>query len=218
MPDPWSKTHLLAIDTTSPVLSVALGSPGCVLAHRSEPAARSSAKAMRLIDDCLAAESLAPRRISALVVLRGPGSFTGIRVGLALAQGLRQALGIAAGTLSSFEALAATADGRTPILAAVASGRDTWRLQRFDGPTAEGNVTTASDADLLVLAQRLPVIGFGLDRLSSEHHPGADLRLPPALASAALAIASSADWDPAGLTKPLYLAPPPADPRAATRH
>jgi tRNA threonylcarbamoyl adenosine modification protein YeaZ len=57
-----------------------------------------------------------PRDLGALVVGIGPGSFTGVRIGLAAARGLALALDLAGAGVSTLDALAAGAPGATPVV------------------------------------------------------------------------------------------------------
>ena len=67
---------------------------------------RSSAALLGLVDEALAAAGLGPRQLAGVIALRGPGSFTGLRVGLATALGLHESLGIAAGVYPTHLVLA----------------------------------------------------------------------------------------------------------------
>src|SRR5688500_20042893 len=96
-PPPPAGGALLALDTGSPLVSVAVGRPGEVAAERAVAIERSAAALLAPVDEALAAAGLAPRQLAGVIALRGPGSFTGLRVGLATALGLREAVGIAAG-------------------------------------------------------------------------------------------------------------------------
>jgi len=78
----------------------------------------------------VAAEALAGRRPQAVAATAGPGSFTGIRAGLALARGLALGFGVPAVAVSTAEALAAeVAEGR--VLAAIDSRRGHLFLAAF---------------------------------------------------------------------------------------
>lgn len=212
----------MALDTTSPLLSVATGSAERALCERSVAATRSSAVVMELVDDCLRAAGLSPRELTGMVVLSGPGSFTGLRVGLALAQGFHQALNLPVGTITTFEVLASTpSDATRPLIAAVPAGRCTWQLQRFDAHSprqAQGEPVHSTDETLLNLSRGQQVIGFGLDRLVAQEAAATQLLTPPPLAAVALSVAPRSEWNAERLTEPLYLTPPPVDPQATARH
>jgi len=102
---------LLALDTSGPVGSVAVGSAGQVLAlvsltERQEHAARL----VPAIDRALCAAALAPGDLTGVVVGEGPGSFTGVRVAAATAKGLARALDVPLWAVSSLTAAALVAD------------------------------------------------------------------------------------------------------------
>ena len=111
---------LLAVDAGSPRVSVAVGDAGEVLAEAAETRERSSATLLAMVDGVLAEAGLRAAELAGLVALRGPGSFTGLRVGLATVLGLHQALGLPAVAVPTLGVLAAlgpgdgTADPRGP--------------------------------------------------------------------------------------------------------
>lgn len=222
MRPPTQLLNVLAIDGGSARLSVAVGSLRTVVAERSAPADRSSSTLMRLLDECLAAAALTPADLDAIIALRGPGSFTGLRVGLALAQGLHQALTVPVGTLGTLEVLAQQVEAAVPVRAVVRAGRDAWYLRSF-GP--------GSPHRPLGPAQRLAtahltepetdgasvIVGFDVVEALAERDSAPDLARESApLAPLALRSIESAEWDAQTLTSPLYLAPAPADIAAAT--
>ncbi len=208
---------LLALDAGSPVTSVAVGVGDRVLSLRTVAIRRSSAKLLALVAEALEESGHAPRDLAAVVSLRGPGSFTGLRVGLATALGLAEALAIPAAAVTTFDALAASAPavpGR--LVAAVDALRGEWFVRAYragDPPTPDG---PPERVPAPALAARAPctVVGFGLEALAGDAGPAAGLRLEPAgpLAPAALRLAAhgALNWDPAGLTSPLYLREPAA--------
>ncbi len=88
MPPPL---RLLAIETSTDTLSVALGSgvPGAPeWRHRGPGAAQASATLLPLVRNLLAQSGWALDSLDAIVFGRGPGSFTGLRTACAVAQGL----------------------------------------------------------------------------------------------------------------------------------
>lgn len=127
---------LLVLDSASPTVSVAVAAAGHLLAERREPIARSSVRLLPMIDEALGAAETDLAGLAGLVALAGPGSFTGLRVGMATALGLHQAVGVAATTVPTFHALAAWALeeglGGGPVLAAVDVLRAEWAVQAFE--------------------------------------------------------------------------------------
>jgi len=98
---------LLAFDTSTPTARVALISPGdeC-LGLREKTAARHSANLLALCDEILRGASVRVDNLRAVACGAGPGSFTGLRVGLAVAKGLALPAALPLVLLSSLDALA----------------------------------------------------------------------------------------------------------------
>src|ERR687886_1601694 len=103
---------ILAFDTATDVATSALVDDGEVLGERAS-------RAVTLLEDVdalLRQGGVRADAIDALVVGIGPGSFTGVRVGLATARGLSLALGVTVAGVSTLDALAAGAPGATPVI------------------------------------------------------------------------------------------------------
>lgn len=111
----------LAFDTTVEACSVAVADGGRVLAHLSERRARGHAEAlMPMIEAALAEAGRDMASLEGVLVTTGPGTFTGVRIGIAAARGLGLALTARIGGLSTLEALALGAldrlgDGETVL-------------------------------------------------------------------------------------------------------
>lgn len=87
---PW-----LVIDTAAPRAVIAVARGREVLASRALDETRHHAELLpRAVDDVLAAAALPSRELGGVAVGKGPGSFVGVRVGLAYGKGLATALGI----------------------------------------------------------------------------------------------------------------------------
>ena len=131
---------ILAFDTSSAACTAALfdGDGNCV-ARRDELIGRGHSE--RLVP--MLAELLDERRAARILVGVGPGSFTGIRVGIAAAHGL--AIGWSADLLgmSSLALLAAGADTDAEVAAAVIGGHGELFVQQFD-PDGEPQTALAN--------------------------------------------------------------------------
>lgn len=102
--------NLLAFDTALAACSAVVWRGGEVRARRSERRARGHAEAlMPMIEAVMAESGLGFAALDCLVVTRGPGTFTGVRIGLAAARGLGLAAGIPVLGLTTLEAVAAGA-------------------------------------------------------------------------------------------------------------
>jgi tRNA threonylcarbamoyladenosine biosynthesis protein TsaB len=99
---------ILALEFSSSQRSVALARGGRVLAEASEAGGRET-HAFGMIERVLAAANIGHAEIGCLAVGLGPGSYTGIRVALAIAQGWQLATGVKLLGLGSAECLAAQA-------------------------------------------------------------------------------------------------------------
>lgn len=98
--------RLLAIETSSSIGSIALRS-GNDVAERSIPTPREQSDlVLPHIDELLAGAGLRLKELDALVLGRGPGSFTGLRIAAAVVQGLGFAADLPVVSISSLEALA----------------------------------------------------------------------------------------------------------------
>ena len=183
---------ILAIDTSTAACSAALfDSDGTCLAHRDELIGRGhSERLVPMLD-----ELLGGRRADKILVGAGPGSFTGIRVGIAAAQGLAIAWDCELKGMSSLALLAAGIEVNGDVAAAVDGGHGELFVQQFAGGTLEAksellNLPPSDAADIisaetvvgpgagaLVEARR---IGQAIDGWPSAQNA---LRLPDALRS-----------------------------------
>jgi tRNA threonylcarbamoyladenosine biosynthesis protein TsaB len=191
---------ILAFDTATDVATSALVEDGEVLGERTS-------RAVTLLEDVDALVRQAGARtgdIQGLAVGTGPGSFTGLRVGLATARGLALALGVPVAGVSTLDALAAGAPGALPVI-------DARRGEVF---VLQGEPRVLAPGDLDVEAGTV-CVGDGAVRYRSvlaakgaEIPPdGDDRHIPRARFHAQLA----RDFGPAELVEPMYLRVPDAD-------
>ena len=126
---------ILALEFSSEQRSVALARAGRLLAEAGETGGRDT-KAFGLIEKVLAAAEIGREQVEVIVVGLGPGSYTGIRAAIAVAQGWQLATGVKLLGVSSVDALAAQAQaagifGRVHVVVDAQRGefyRATWEI------------------------------------------------------------------------------------------
>ena len=164
---------ILALDASSHACSAAVVEDGRLISHRLRMLERGQAEALiPLAAEALAEAGLTCSGADVIACTVGPGSFTGLRIGLAAARGLVLATGRRFAGVSSFEALARAlpADqrrGRT-ILAAVDAKRAELFLQLLDpalDPVGEPFAATPEAAVSWLPAGPLLIVGDGAERL-----------------------------------------------------
>ncbi len=192
---------ILAFDTATSVATSALVRDGEVLGERA------TTVPLRLLEDVdalLRAAGVEPGRLDALAVGRGPGSFTGVRMGLAAARALGFSLDIPAAGVSTLAALAAGAPDALPLI-------DAKRRELF---LEQGGEIVALPAAAFEAPGRV-CVGDGalryrehLERTGATVPPDdSELHLPRARFHAALA----EGFHPADELRPVYVRAPDAD-------
>ena len=111
--------NILAVDTCLDACSVAVWADGRTLAAASEPMSRGHQERLApLAEATMARAGLRFKDLDRIAVTVGPGSFTGLRVGLAFAKGLALALDIPCVGIGTLEALAESAGANDGLVAA----------------------------------------------------------------------------------------------------
>ena len=154
---------LLALETGSPTASVAVVDGGKPLAHHERTVTTHSDVLLVLIDRALADAGLPLSALDGVAIGAGPGSFTGLRIGMATAKGLCFAADLPLWTVSSLAALAcdaAAAPGST-VLAAL----DARRGEVFAGAyrIADGGEPAALADEAVLPPDRLADYAAALD-------------------------------------------------------
>jgi tRNA threonylcarbamoyladenosine biosynthesis protein TsaB len=124
--------RVLALDTTTRAGSVAVAGDGRVLVERAGDALRTHAERLpgELLD-ALSAAGLSASDIDLFAVASGPGSFTGLRIGIATIQGIAFVHRKAVAPISALRALAEVAAHDVPVGARVGAWMDAHRRDVF---------------------------------------------------------------------------------------
>ncbi len=113
---------ILALDTTTEACSAPLGAGGGVVGRWERIPGGHSERILPMIEELLAEAGLPRSAVDAIAFCRGPGSFTGVRIGTGVAQGLALALDrplLPVSTLATLAAGAIRRDGADRVIAAI---------------------------------------------------------------------------------------------------
>lgn len=206
---------LLAIETATAGCSVALIAGDRVVAAMDETVGRGHAERLvPQIAELLAAVGIT--RAEAILVDCGPGSFTGVRVGLAAARGLALGWGVPVAGCSSLALIAAAAlaeHDADEIAVAIAGGHGELFVQCFAArPTlhATGAPASLTPADAAAAVPERLVAGSGAELLVAARGAGAACAMLPRATHATLLPPALATLPPT----PIYGRAPDAKPRA----
>lgn len=115
---------ILVIDTSGPVCGVAVMDENKVFSEfTAQNKNTHSASLMPMADEALRAAGTELREIEAIAAVTGPGSFTGVRIGVATAKGLAHGAGIPCIPVDALEALAVSAGNTDGIICPIQDAR-----------------------------------------------------------------------------------------------
>jgi tRNA threonylcarbamoyladenosine biosynthesis protein TsaB len=159
---------ILVIDTSGPVCAAGIMDAGAetVIAAKSELLGKGHAERLiPMIDEVLAEAGLALKDMTRIAVTTGPGSFTGIRVGVAAARGFALALGLPAIGVTTLRVVAEQVleiGPPAPVAAIIDAGRDEIFAQVFatDGEALTEPAAYGHD-DIRAIVERFGAIPAG---------------------------------------------------------
>ncbi len=204
---------ILGINTVADACEAALVRDGVVIAGLSEPMNQGhDARLAPVVEQLMREASTAFADLHRVAVIVGPGSFTGVRVGVAFARGLALSLDIPAVGVTSLEAI----DGlpsRGYVLGVLPAKRRpphrTWWGQLIDAGRGGAEPFEAGEEELAALAAGTDAVCGGLEdlpHLGQRQIPGAPSARAAALFAARMA---ASDLPP---PRPIYVREPDATP------
>jgi tRNA threonylcarbamoyladenosine biosynthesis protein TsaB len=204
---------LLAFDTSTETLSIAVAHGDMLLEHSGTGGAQASSTLIPLIQQLLANAGLALGELDAIAFGRGPGSFTGLRTACSVAQGLGFGAGVRLLPIDTLQAVAEEARHRFGLQRVVAV-LDARMDQVYTAGYDFGVEVMASEAELVspeavavpagwaLAGNAFAAYGERLPRAAARHEvlptAAAMLRLAPALLAAGRTVAPADAW-------PLYV-------------
>ncbi len=200
---------ILGINTVADACEAALVRDGNVVAELSEPMQQGHDARLAPVVEKLMRESATQfTDLDRIAIVVGPGSFTGVRVGVAFARGLALSLDKPAVGVTSLEALDwLAAEGR--VLGVLAAKRRpperTWWFQRIDAGRGVEEPGEADEASIRAMAVE---VGAAYGAVASLELPGMDTK-PSARAAALFAARLTGDLPS---PRPVYVREPDATP------
>ena len=215
---------ILALDTAGSMCAVALYDPHTqqILAEVSHDIGKGHAEVLLdYVAQCFEAAKIARNTVSRVAVNIGPGSFTGVRVGVSAARGFGLALSCPVVGVSGFEALACEAQAvaqAQPVLIALSAYRGDIYAQGFaaDGSPAT-NPVAGSETELLQVLEQLgadyALYGSAAQQLSAAE--GRERKITGTSASASIRTFArlAAERDAGIPPEPLYMRGPDVKPQ-----
>ena len=215
---------LLALESATSVCSVAVcDAAGRTLGHRrGEPGPDQADRLVELVDAVLRETGLDYPAVDLIAVNHGPGSFTGVRAGVAAARGLALAAARPVIAVNTLEVLAAALGPQTSgsIVAALEARRGQVYVQTFDhrlDALSEPHAVVPEDVRLAEAARPIRLVGNGADLLRAVlphdlavSHESAEPDALHVARRAASRLAAGERPVPAHTVQPLYLRAPDA--------
>lgn len=186
---------VLLINTCGDVGTVALGDETGVVAEEQLPGRGTSEALMPAVQAVFATAAWAPAELGAVGVVTGPGSFTGVRVGLSTAKGLCEGLGVGMVAMSRLALVAGMAGAQVALLDA---GRGEFFFRADQGRERIGSEAEVRGlAGLAVTCEARVAERLGVQLI---REPGGEVMLREVLLRVA-----AGDWSDVGAVDANYL-------------
>ena len=174
----------LGVDTSESLGGVALYEEGRLAETRTMDTPLSHAERLfPLIEAILAACEVDKSQLNLVSINRGPGSFTGLRIGLAAMKGLCQSLDIPLIGVDGTQVYRQLVEDHQRVCVVLASRRDLFYVRWFGGSRPKGPTVVMREAELIAhLGQEereLCLVGSGVSRLGEHLRPWQHMRIAP---------------------------------------
>jgi tRNA threonylcarbamoyl adenosine modification protein YeaZ len=211
----------LALDTAMAACSVAVIDTGHrpALAQAFVPMERGHAEALApLVEQAMAEADVSFKDLSGIAVTTGPGTFTGVRIGLAMARGLGLALNIPVFGIDTLSAIAANAGATGPVLvvAEARRGEVYAAVVGGDGKLRRPPAVVAAERAADGVEPGTAILGTAAETViaASGRHDLARLTLGDLPVAAVFGRMAAALPTPSAMPAPLYLRTADAKPQA----
>ena len=144
---------VLFIDTCNRLLALGLEKDGCLIYKKEYDAFKKQSELLASeIDECLKVNNIKPSEVDKVVVTNGPGSYTGIRIGLTFAKVFAASLNIPLVVMSSLLALAGNKENVVSLI-------DARSKRAYYGIYNKGEVIREDSVDYL---ENIKIDGYNL--------------------------------------------------------
>ncbi len=163
----------LGIDSSEAYGGAALIDDGRLIGEAfMEQPLRHSEELLPLVSRVLTAHNIERTAIKRVAVNRGPGSFTGLRIGIATAKGLAHALGIPVTGVDGSRVYRERVPDARQACVIIKNRRDLFYVQWFTGADPRGDVRVISRDELLAelgrVTREVTVVGSGVDGIDCD--------------------------------------------------
>lgn len=214
--------YILSIETAATICSVAVHQQGQLLATSSCHIPQAHHKSVvQMARDMLAVGGVGIDALQAVAVSYGPGSYTGLRIGLSVAKGLAYGCGIPLITLNTLRILLQGARDYVPAAKHVCALMDAGRGRAYRMVAdAEEKIVSETAACKVVLPSFTPwltpaplyVVGSGAERYAAIFEKASDIRVIQGIYPQAADMGEMAykkfvqkEWEEMAYVEPLYL-------------
>jgi tRNA threonylcarbamoyladenosine biosynthesis protein TsaB len=149
--------NLLAIDSACSILSIAIARNEEIFLSETGPSIKHSEMIISQIDSLMKTAFLLPGDLDCVLCMKGPGSFTGLRIGFSIAKGLALSLSIPFVPVPTLDCIAFPHRNSDIVIAAIESGKNSYFFSIYrNGKSFE----QAQEAGIKQITEKLETIKY----------------------------------------------------------